>query len=134
MRLLIDWVLMFPFGIATGIWVFSIILLPLIYGFPRSMWYWTKGVMSIKAPLLYLLIPIVWSIGLTIFFLVLAIWLPTVFSFLRESAGWNLGAFLGFWVSPLSAFKKSTRQDLDADFWSFCTRFKRTVVTFEVPG
>lgn len=129
---ILDWLLLFPLGLVAGAWLFSVQALPLFYGFPRSMYYWSKGLLTINASFKYLGVFILWFFGLLLFLLGLAVLLPSVFQILRNSTGFGIGSLIGFWGSLLRIFSRSGRQDLDADFQDFCRFYRKDVIETEI--
>jgi hypothetical protein len=111
---------LFTAGFFFGTLVFAGIWLPLIYGFPKSLWLVLKGKLRWTAPLKYLVSPIVSNVVLVLIAWGLLEWAPDVAKSLAESGAFNWASVMaiGFFLLK-SIFSKSTRADLRADFDKF---------------
>jgi hypothetical protein len=119
MGFLIEAVLFFC-GLAFGIMWFAFVILPLIYGIPKSLWWVIKRRLKWWAPLKYLVAPIVFCVVTTLFAIALWNWAPNVATRLMESAGLSLGQLIAIGFSLISSvFSSSTRASMKADFESF---------------
>lgn len=113
-------VLLFVVGVVFGIFWFAGVVLPLVYGLPKSLILASKGKLKWSMPPRYLISPIIWSTGLFLISSALLAWAPNVFNVLRESAAFNWGSIWGVGISLLSAmFSEKTRADMRADFDAF---------------
>lgn len=113
-------ILLFVVAVLLTIWWISLIILPIAYGIPRSIY-----LIAIKknlrpiAVLAYLASPILWSIILLLIAFVIAFFLPNLSRFLIESAGFGFGQFFGILLFLFRLLSKDTWKDMDCDFQSF---------------
>lgn len=107
-------------GIFLTIWWFSVMILPIVHGFPRAFYWVARGWAKWRAPFYYLLTPVIWTIVLVATAIVLAIYLPGISQYLRHSSGFGAGQFVGLFTAIGRAlFSKSARLALHHDFLSF---------------
>lgn len=107
-------------GMFLGIWWFSVIVLPLIYAFPRSLYWSVRRWAKWRAPFLYFLPPLIWTVTFFGIALILVVYFPNIASYLLKSDGFNAGQLVGIALSVLRAiFSKSTRLDMTRDFYDF---------------
>jgi hypothetical protein len=119
MGFLIETVLFFC-GLAFGIMWFAFVILPLIYGIPKSLWWVIKRRLKWWAPLKYLVAPIVFCVVTTLVSLALLNWVPSVPTRLMESASFSLAQLIAIGFSFISSiFSSSTRASMKSDFESF---------------
>ena len=110
-------------GFILGVIWFSVTLLPIFYGFPRSCLWVARGWAKWRTPLLYLITPVIW---IFIFFgiaLAMIEFLPNAAEYVRSSGGFYVGSQLGILISVGRAiFSKSTRNDMNQDFLEYMRR------------
>ena len=83
------------FGFFLSIWLFNVVLVPVLYGVPKSLVWAVRGWVRWRVPALYLIAPVVW---LLVFFggaVVVAVLFPGGMLRLRESGGFGMGQALG---------------------------------------
>lgn len=108
---------LFAAGFFFGTLVFTGICLPLIYGFPKSLWLVLKRKLRWTTPLKYLVSPIVWNVVFVLIAAGLLKWAPNVAKSLAESGAFNWASLIAICLFLLSCiFSKSTRAGLRADF------------------
>lgn len=120
----VEFLLFFIVGGAFGAWWFAVIILPIFYGLPRSLYWIAKKTLKVKAVLFYLGGFVFWTAIFTGFAFVLVEFLPSVANYLYNSSGFNYGQLLGVIVSLIRAFSKSGRKDLRDDFWVAMAKYK----------
>jgi len=123
---MIDFILFtieFSIGIVLGVWVGSMIILPLFYGMPRTIYYVLKRQLKARSILFYLVSPILWSMIFTILPILLSKFLPIIYD--KISVRLVIGLWLGiiFLIGYSFLFPKG-RQDINHDFWSSMERYK----------
>lgn len=107
-------------GIFFSIWWFSVIILPIVYGFPRAFYWVARGLAKWRAPAYYLLTPVIWTIVFTATIIVLQVYWSGVVEFLRHSRGFGVGQLLGLFIAiGRAVLSKSARLDMSRDFLSF---------------
>lgn len=126
---LIEAFICLPIGMIFGTYWCSISIYPLLYGIPRALHYVMKGVMSPKAPLMFFVPVIFGNLAIMALFFIVALFLPGLFSFTKESWGLHFGTFLGL-VFGILGFV-TNKKDLNDDFWSFCRKYKKGVLVIE---
>lgn len=118
-------IILFIFGFIFGIFWFAVIALPLIYGFPKSIWLAFKRQLRWSTPLKYLISPIVWTIAFTLIVWAGITWAPNATATLTESAAFNLASLFAIGMSIFRcAFSAETRKDLRADFDIFTANYR----------
>lgn len=109
-------------GFLLGIFWFSIIILPVGYGFPRAFWWSVRRRAKWRGPFMYLISPILWSgifLGVAI---MLVVYFPSTADYLRESGSFNIGQTAGIVLAVVRCvFSKSAHRDMDADFLPLCS-------------
>jgi len=107
-------------GVFIGIWWFSVIVLPLVYGLPRGLYWAARGRVRWRTPFLYLLSPLIWTVVLFGVAFILTIFAPKVATYLRQSGAFAIGQALGILIFVgKSLFSQSTRLDMTRDFVDF---------------
>jgi hypothetical protein len=109
-------ILSFAFGFLAGILFFSLILLPLFYGLPKSIYYYLKGVLKPGAIFFYLFALMFWVIVLIVLGFILQLLAPSVNRFLIFDSRFVIGQWLGIIFSILRSLTSSGRADLRDDF------------------
>jgi hypothetical protein len=111
-------------GFITSIIYFSTVLLPLIYGLPKSLYLSLRGEMRWMAPLHYLLVALGWLIGwAVIFFAIFQIFSGSQ-KYLFESGAFNFGSMLGTIVYFYRiGVSKAFNDDLRQYFFSFTEKY-----------
>jgi hypothetical protein len=111
---------LFLVGLPLGLFWFSVVILPLFYGLPRSLYWALGGRVKWYSPTRYLVSPILWTL---IFFgaaLLLVLFLPQVAALLQRSDGFATGQLLGILIGAARAlFSRSSWRDLNEDFLGF---------------
>jgi hypothetical protein len=120
----VEFLLFFIVGGAFGAWWFAVIILPIFYGLPRSLYWIAKKTLKAKAVLFYLGGFVFWAAIFTGIAFVLVIFFPSVANYLYNSSGFYYGQLLGVIVSLIRAFSKSGRKDLGDDFWAAMAKYK----------
>jgi hypothetical protein len=107
-------------GIFFGNMEFSLVILPLIYGIPKSFYWAAKGWLRWRTVLLYLISPVLWSVVLLVLSFLLLRFAPAVAQYLSNSEGFAVGQLVGILLTVVRAiFSRSTRTDMTDDFMVF---------------
>lgn len=109
-------VLLFVLGFFLATVVFSLVVLPLVYGLPKTIYHYMRGEVPGSATLAYLFPPVFWSILFIGIGLLLVVFAPSVNAFLPSSTAFTIGQFAGLGFMLLRCFTASGRADLRADF------------------
>jgi len=120
----IVWLILFAIGFLIGIFSFSNIMLSLFYGFPRTVYLASKGVLKKRACFVYLVAPIAWTAVLMAVYISLRMFASTFLSRVFGFVAIQLGFGLGIVLHVVRLFATSTRKDMDSDFWTFMNRYK----------
>ena len=120
---------LFLLGILFGVWWFTVIILPLFYGFLRTLWFAGKGVLRLKSSLHYLYIFFVWNIIFTVLIIVLRYFSPSVVDYLYNSQEFLYGQMLGVIGLLFRAMTASGRKDLHDDFWAAMEKYRCETTT-----
>ena len=119
MNFLVEFFL-FWIGVLLGIWRFGSVFLPILYGFPRGLYWAFRGWAKWRAPFIYLVSPVLWSVALIVITLVLFIFTPKVATYLTQSRGFAIGQFVGIGLLIVRVlFSRSTHIDMADDFYAF---------------
>ncbi|MBL7141999.1 hypothetical protein ISS21_02870 [Patescibacteria group bacterium] len=110
-------ILLLIIGFLLGVWWWSVIILPLFYGIPKSIYYIWKGLLKRTAANFYLKVLILWTIIFFVIAFALVRYFPNVSNILFESGGFAIGQLIGIIVSAWRMLTKDGREDLSADFW-----------------
>lgn len=112
-------VALFLVGVAFALVWFSVVILPLVCGFTRSLYWWFKGWVRLSAPLRYLWVSTAWFFGIFGLLFFLAFKVPVLRPYLlSDSLITGQEAGLVLWAAK-AIFVKSARADIDADFLDF---------------
>jgi hypothetical protein len=121
----VEFFLLFIIGGAFGALCFTVIILPIFYGLPRSLYWIDRKTLKAKAVLFYLGAFVFWTAIFTGTAFVLAVFLPSVAKYLYNSPGFYYGQWLGVIGSLIRAFSKSGRKHLSDDFWAAMAKYKK---------
>jgi hypothetical protein len=111
-------ILLWVAGILFGALWFSVILLPLFYGLPRSIYWILKGVLRKVAVASYVLGPVIWTI-----ILIVNEYFPRTRVLLFSDAGFAYGQWIGVLLMLIRSLSKDGRRDLNKDFLSTVARY-----------
>lgn len=111
-------------GLFAGIIYFGTVLLPVIYGLPKSLYLSLRGELRWMAPLHYLLLALGWFIVWAVIFLAILHFFPGSQKYFIESGAFNFGSMLGtvggFYRVAVS---NASNDDLRDDFSAFTERY-----------
>jgi hypothetical protein len=117
-------ILLWVAGILFGALRFSVILLPLFYGLPRSIYWILKGVLRKVAVTSYVLGPVIWTIILVVAAFVINEYFPRTRVLLFSDAGFAYGQWIGVLLMLIRSLSKDGRRDLNKDFLSTVARYR----------
>lgn len=121
MKLLLDMGL-FLAGVFLGLLWASVFILPLFYGFPRGIYWSSRGLLKWRRPLIFLVTPLLWSVIIFAIGFLLAFFTPTISDYLLQSGGFVIGQAVGIGILIVRAiFSRSTHIDMSLDFYD-CIR------------
>lgn len=103
-------------GYVVGLFVYAQMLLPLVYGVPKSLWLFYKKQVRFMAVLSHLLTPAIWFIGIMVLGFVLQAVAPSINQFLIFNQQFNLGGLLAIAALLLNFLTKQGRNDMAADY------------------
>ncbi len=116
----IAYVAWFMLGMFLGIIYFSTVLLPLIYGLPKSLYLALRGELRWRSPFKYVFAASAWFIGFVLVGFAVMSLAPDLIKSFEESEGRVLGSIIGvvvcFWRT---ATHPSVQEDMAADFIQF---------------
>lgn len=127
MGILIEGIL---FVIAAGLgtlW-FTVILLPIFYGLPRSVFWTIRGKLKARSSFVYLGTFLLWTFLFTLVAVLLLEFLPQQVAYLYNSRGFFFGQWFGLLGSLIYAISKTGRQNLKEEFWLAMARFQNEAV------
>lgn len=122
--LVIHDIIRFTLGVMLGGLWFTVIVLPLCYGVPMSIYWTAKGTLKARSILSYLGTFALWMIFLISVDQLLVKFFPGATQYL-SSPGFYFGNWFGFLAFLVRALSKSGRKDLREDFWSGMARYQK---------
>ena len=122
-------ILGFVGGAVFGFACFSLVLLPLFYGVPMSIYYVSKGLLRSTAILFYLGSVLLWSVIFFVIALVIVWYFPRAHAFLANNNGLFWGQWFGIIGCVFRVLTKAGRADMRVDFGDVMKRFIKTNVT-----
>jgi len=125
-------VIAFITSAVVGIFINAQILLPLIYGIPRSLDLFSRGHLRFRGVVSQLMTPVIWTVGLAIFSYVLSIFAPSVLGFLISNPGVLGGQVFSVVALILYSLTSRGRSDMSDDF--FQTTIKQYSLAQEATG
>jgi len=113
-------IFLFALGILIGFLWFCLVLLPILVGAPRSLYWVLRGWARWPPPIQYLLVGLKWFSAFMAALFVLHMLLPDVVRFIIQNNLHNTGQMAAIlYLAARSIFSRSARTDLDEDFISF---------------
>jgi hypothetical protein len=111
------------------IWLFigAQMLLPIIYGLPRSIYHFFKHEVTFMAIISNLATPVIWCLILIVLGFVFELVLPSLNEFLINNPAFGLGQILATIMLLSSLLTKKGRADLNADYESSTLRRFRKI-------
>jgi hypothetical protein len=100
------------FGYLIGLYVYSQMLLPLIYGLPLSVYYFIKKKVRFTAILSDIASPVIWLIILSVFGIIFHNLTPSFLDFLVNSNEFNFGGLLAILSLLLNFLTKKGQSDM----------------------
>lgn len=114
-------------GFIVGLFVNSQLYLPLIYGLPKSIYYFIKGEVKFMAIITQFTTPLLWTVGLIIVGIILEFISPTINDFLFNRSAFSAGVTLSFFAILLNFLSVSGRVSMKADYdQSTYEKYKKT--------
>lgn len=111
-------------GFFLSIAYFSTVLLPIIYGFPKSLYLSLRGEMRWMAPLHYLLVALGWLIGWSVIFFVIFKFFPEFQKYSIDNDAFHFGSIIGtVGIFHFIAMARSASDSLNEDFSAFTGRY-----------
>lgn len=110
-------------GFLLGVWWFSVTILPIFYGLPKSIYWCSRGLFSWGILLSFLVPPIVWNLTFIGLAVVLFLWFPAIASRLQESGGFGVGQTLAVVGGAIYCFTEEGRRSLREDFQATAMRY-----------
>lgn len=103
-------------GFIIGLFVNSQLFLPLIYGLPKSLWYFFRGEVGFMAIVSQFITPAIWVIGFFILGVIVELINPEINNFIFNRSAFGAGWTLSFFAILLNFFSVSGRASMKADF------------------
>lgn len=109
-------------GFIFGRLWFGVIVLPLLYGLPRTACHILHRNLQFKAIIVYIVPIVLWSILFVVVGFIVA--LAGLRDLLYSSRDFFIGQWVGAAAGVLQALGKRGRQDLTLDFWEAVGRYR----------
>lgn len=106
-------------------WWFGVIILPISYGLPRSLYLIGKKTLETRAILPYLGTFALWSAIFTTIAFLMAASFPGAVHYLYNSPGFYYGQWSGVIGSLSYASTRIGRENLNDDFWAAMAKYRR---------
>jgi len=108
------------------VWWFTVIILPLFYGIPKSLYLvLVKKEGTFKVPCMYFYGFLKWNIIYFLLFYVLISFFPDIFYYLKESFTFYMAQFIAVIYCVGSLFSKKQRDDMEIDFNIFVEKHSK---------
>ena len=113
-------------GFTIGIFLYSQMLLPLIYGMPRSLYLFFNGELRFMGVVSQIITPVFWFVFLFVLGFLFEWLIPSLNRFLTTNAAFGLGNLLAIGALLLNFFTSKGRADMREDFLkSTYSRFRK---------
>lgn len=112
-------------GFVIWLYVGAQILLPVIYGLPRSLYHFFKNEVTGWAIVYCLMISIVWFVGLIVLGFILQLVYPPLVDFAINNRAFGIGQGLATFMLLSGLLTRNGRADLNADYESTFRRFQK---------
>lgn len=100
------------FGFVIGLFIYAQMLLPLIYGLPKSIYLYLRGEVRFGAIIFQILPPLFWIVALILLGFLIEIVAPSINKFFIGSLGFNLGQLLAIAALLLNFLSRKGRMDM----------------------
>jgi len=118
--------LLFVTGFLLGLWYTAMLVLPLFYGVPKSLFAWFRQELQFRAVLAYLVAPFFWIVFFTAILAGMRSFWRTGFYYLRESGGFNFGDALGSLTLIANALlSKKAKANMKIEFEEFVQPYRK---------
>ncbi len=112
-------------GFIVGLFIYAQIVLPIIYGLPKSIYRFAKKQVRFMAIISMLTTPVIWLVGLGILGIIMHKFAPSIYNFVVNNGAFNLGSTLGLLTIIANLFTKKGRADMSDDYESSIARYKK---------
>jgi len=106
----------FVLGFVIGLFLYAQILLPLVYSFPLSIYYFLKREVTIGAIFSQFVPLIIWFVVITVLAVILSLIAPAINDFLANDPGFILGQLVSITALLLNFLRPSGRSDMKSDY------------------
>ncbi len=113
-------------GFVFGLFVYAQMLLPLIYGFPKGLYWYLTGRLRFMGVVRQLVAPLLWTASFFILGFIFQIFAPSVNEFLITNKGFNFGQLLSIFALILNFLSRRGRSDMAEGF------YRSTIKTFGI--
>lgn len=103
-------------GLFIGLFVYAQILLPILYGLPKSIWLFYKREVRFFAIISQLIPPVLWLSALFVLGFIIELIYPSLNRFLIGNPAFNLGQIFSVIALLLSFLFPARRADMKADY------------------
>lgn len=117
-------IVFFIIAFLIGTWWYSVIILPIIYSIPKSVFLIFQKELRKTIVLNQLLTPIIWTVISTVIAFLIIMFIPKFAQFLYSSYGFYFGQLFGIGFMLVRSFTRAGRKDLDEDYWKIASKYK----------
>lgn len=117
-------IVQFVIGLVVGTFVFSQMLLPILYSLPKSIIGVIKGRLKTTILLTHIASPIIWLFGIFVAYFISGLILPGVYN-LITNVSFISGSFYGLFWLFWGLFSKKGRDDMRSDYDEFIKRYMK---------
>ncbi len=109
-------IIMLIIGFIIGVFINSQVVLPLIYGLPKSLWYFFKGEIKFMAIVAQFIPPIIWTVGIFAIGVICELINPEINNFLYNKSAFSSGWTLSIFSILFSFLSVSSRASMKAEY------------------
>ena len=122
--LYIEFTLIVGFGFGVGFTYFDMVLLPLFYSLPKSLFNIIRGKMKWRILGITLVSPLIFSSILLFVVIISYKFFPSVFQILRQNEPLYWGQTIGFIMGIRYLFTKEGRKSIRSDYEGFSYKYR----------
>jgi hypothetical protein len=112
-------------GFVIGLFIYAQIVLPIIYGLPKAVYWYTQEQVNFMAIISMLITPVIWVVGLGVLGTIMHKFSPSIYNFVVSNGSFNWGSTLGLLAILGNMLTKKGRADMKDDYERSVARYKR---------
>jgi len=104
---------------------FSLVVLPIFHGIPRTIYWVIRGKLKLSSTFYYLRISLLWILVFAIIIYMQMKLFPKIDQIIFNSVGFYYGQMFGVIGSFIYALTKKGRNDINDDFWDKMKKYEK---------